>query len=124
MTTRSTTLTNDELLEWATAELRKYDARDRAARTSAPDRLDKPATNDASRIRAIIAGQQAVSRDVPNVSLTGDFSAVPALDGGWMVRYGVRNASDFGRAPSSVIECFIAANGSVNVLKSPRVKRA
>lgn len=122
MKSDQTRLTNEELAKWVISELQKYDRRDKEERTqvvqgkSSADARDQ----EVPRLRAVIAGQQALLRDLPNLALTGEFSAVPATEGGWTVRYAVRDANGFGRAPSGVVECFVAANGTVDVLRGPR----
>jgi len=117
-----TRLTNEELAEWVIRELQRYDRRDKGERTHVVQGNPNAVADDQEipRLRAVIAGQQALLRNLPNFALTGEFSAVPATEGGWTVRYAVRDANGFGRAPSGVVECFIAANGTVDVLKEPR----
>jgi hypothetical protein len=114
-------LTNDELAEWVSNEVRKFElhARERLETAENKAWADKDPEQGA-RARAIIAGQQAIRRDLPHLALSGDFSATPAPQGGWTVRYSVRRADSFGGAPFGVVECVVAADGTV-VQKSPDV---
>ena len=125
-----TPLSNAELAEWITNELRKQELRKKPqsqpiTRAPKPEHSivakDEAWSNDdaqeGARLRAIIAGQQAILRDLPNLELSGDFSVAPAPQGGWIVRYSVRRADDFGTAPSGVVECVVAANGAPFIRK-------
>ena len=127
-----TPLSNAELAEWVTNELRKQEAREKPksqpiARALKSDEhmivgKNEAWANDARagpQVRAIIAGQQAISRELPHLTLTGDFSAAPAPQGGWTVRYSVRPADGFGTVPLRVVECVVAANGAAFVRESP-----
>jgi hypothetical protein len=120
-----TLLSNAELAEWVTKELRRG-RRDTQKSPEPPDcghALEPEhwiSAKDeawANEIRAMIAGQQAILRDLPNLELSGDFSVAPAPQGGWIVRYSVRRADDFGTAPSGVVECVVAANGAPFIRK-------
>ena len=77
MSDHSAFLTNDELAEWVACELRKYEERDRlqgeAAKRGLADGLHRQDAKQLARIKAIIAGQEAILRDLPDVALTGDF---------------------------------------------------
>ena len=138
MDTDSTPLSNAELAEWVTNELRKQEVREKLqsqpiTRARKSDEHTFVAKKEAwahedaqegARLRAIIAGQQAISRDLPHLALTGDFSAAPAPQGGWTVRYSVRTADSFGVVPFGVVECVVAANGAAVVRKNPDVTRS
>ena len=114
-------------------ELRKDEVREKPqrrpiARALRSDAHTTVATNETwanedaqqgARLRAIIAGQQAILRDLPHLALTGDFTSAPAPQGGWTVRYSVRRADSFGVVPVGVVECVVAANGAAFVRKSP-----
>ena len=129
-----TPLSNAELAEWVTNELRKYEVREKVqsqpdTRTLKSDAQTIVAKNEAranedtqegSWLRAIIAGQQAISRDLPHLALTGNFTAAPAPQGGWTVRYSVRRADSFGAVPFGMVECVVAANGAA-LVQSPDV---
>ena len=97
MSDHSAFLTNDELAEWVACELRKYEERDRlqgeAAKRGLADGLHRQDAKQLARIKAIIAGQEAILRDLPDVALTGDFRVTPTAYGGWAVRYAVRGRS-------------------------------
>ncbi len=128
-----TPLSNAELAEWVTNELRKQAVREkpksqpitRALKSDEDTTVGKSeawADDDAQagpQVRAIIAGQQAISRELPHLTLTGDFSAAPAPQGGWTVRYSVRPADSFGTVPLRVVECVVAANGAAFVRRIP-----
>jgi hypothetical protein len=127
-----TPLSNAELAEWVTNELRKQELREKPQRqpiTRAPKpehsivaKNEAWANDDAqegARLRAIIAGQQAISRDLPHLALAGNFSAAPAPQGGWTVRYSVRPADSFRVVPLGFVECVVDANGAAFVRKSP-----
>ena len=126
-----TPLSNAELTEWVTNELRKYEVREKAqsqpnTRTLKSDAQTIVAKNanedtqEGSWLRAIIAGQQAILRDLPHLALTGNFTAAPAPQGGWTVRYSVRRADSFGAVPFGIVECVVAENGGAFV-QSPDV---
>ena len=129
-----TPLSNAELAEWVTNELRKQELR-KKPQSQPITRAPKPehsivAKNEAwsnddaqegARLRAIIAGQQAISRDLPHLALTGNFSAAPAPQGGWTVRYSVRSADGFRVVPLGFVECVVDANGAAFVRKRPDV---
>jgi hypothetical protein len=136
--TDPTPLSNAELAEWVTNELRKQEVREKPqsqpiTRARKSDEHTIVAKNEAwahddaqegARLRAIIAGQQAISRDLPHLALTGGFSATPAPQGGWTVRYSVRPADSFDMVPSGVVECIVEANGAAVVRKGPNVTRS
>ncbi|MET1085100.1 MAG: hypothetical protein ABWY12_18970 [Burkholderiales bacterium] len=111
-----TPLSDADLAEWVTNELRKQDlhALKRLQATRVKEWADKDAQQGA-RAKAIIAGQQAISRDLPHLVLGGSFSAAPAPQGGWIVRYFVGRASGIGAVPSGVVECVVAADGAAFV---------
>ena len=120
MIVHPTPLSDAELAEWVTNELRKEDRRAlkrlQAARIKAWADKD---TQQGARAKAIIAGQQAISRDLPHLVLGGSFSAAPAPQGGWIVRYFVGRTSGIGAVPSGVVECVVAADGAAFVRKGP-----
>ena len=121
-----TPLSNAELAEWVANELRKYETSEKpgALKSGAPTMVanrEAPAQQDAeepSRLRALIAGQQAIACELPHLALTGDFSAAPGPQGGWTVRYSARPATRFGSVALQIVECFVAASGAVSVRKS------
>jgi hypothetical protein len=120
VSTDRTPLSNAELAEWVTNELRKSERRALERLQSAKDKAwaDKD-TQQGTRARAIIAGQQAIRRDLPHLVLSGGFSAAPAPQGGWTVRYSVHHADGFGAVPLGVVECVVAADGAAVVRRSP-----
>jgi hypothetical protein len=95
-----TPLSDAELAEWVTNELRKDDLRalERLQATRVKAWADKDAQQGA-RAKAIMAGQQAIRRDLPHLVLGGSFSAAPAPQGGWVVRYSVDRADGMRSAP-------------------------
>jgi hypothetical protein len=117
-----TPLTDAELAEWVTSELRKSELRAQERLQSAKDKAwaDKDAEQGA-RARAIIAGQQAIRRDLPHLALSGDFSAAPSSEGGWAVRYSVHRADSFCNVPLGDVECVVTADGAVFIRNSPDV---
>jgi hypothetical protein len=74
-----------------------------------------------ARARAIIAGQQAIGRDLPHLAPSGAFTAAPAAEGGWIVRYSVHRADGFGAMPCGVVECMVAADGAAFVRNTSEV---
>jgi len=113
-----TPLSDAELAEWVTNELRKDDLR--ALRRQQAAKVKAWADKDAlqgARAKAITAGQQAIRRDLPHLVLGGSFDAVPAPQGGWIVRYFVDRADGIGAVPSGVVECVVAADGDALVRK-------
>jgi hypothetical protein len=133
--TDRTPLSNTELAEWVSNELRKCEVLEkprsrpitRALKSDAQTvvakkeaRADEDA-KEGSRLRAIIAGQQAISRELPHLALTGNFKVAPAPQGGWTVRFLVRPWESFGSVSVQVVECLVAANGTAFVGKSSNV---
>lgn len=114
-------LTNAELAVWAANELRRDEKADRFqnARTQ-PSLANGPSYQEnkqAVRMKAIIAGQEVIRRDLPDVALTGDFRIAPTVDGGWLVRYAVVGAGAVSAAANGFVECVVAANGIVGLLR-------
>jgi hypothetical protein len=119
-------LTNAALAEWVANELRKYEEQDQSQRLRTrpkPADAARDGEQELTRVRAVIAGQQAVLRDLPHVALTGDFSAAPTTAGAWMVRYAVRDDAAFGARAATFVECVVAMSGAVDILKKPNPRR-
>jgi len=115
-------LSNAQLAEWVKNELGKYETGQKARTLQSGPGTVVPggacANDDAeegARLRAVIAGQQAISSDLPHLTLTGHFRAAPAPQGGWTVRYSARPANSFGSVALQFVECRVAANGTVSL---------
>ena len=115
-----TPLSDAELADWVAKELRKDVLRAQKRLQATRDKAwaDKDAQQGA-RANAIIAGQQAIRRDLPYLLVGGGFSAAPAPQGGWIVRYVVDRADSNGAVPSGTVECVVAADGTAFVRKGP-----
>lgn len=120
MIAHPTPLSDAELAEWVANELRKDDLRGlerlQAVRVKAWAEKD---TQQGARAEAIVAGRQAIRRDLPNVVLGDRFRAAPAPQGGWIVRYSVDRADGIGAVASVDVECVVAADGAAFVRKGP-----
>jgi hypothetical protein len=111
-----TPLSDATLAEWVANELRKDDLRalKRLQATRVKAWADKDAQQGA-RAKAIMAGQEAIHRDLPHLVLGGGFNAAPAPQGGWIVRYFVDRADGIGAVPLGFVECVVAADGAAFV---------